>query len=351
MILTITPNPSIDATLTLPDALRAGTVQRLSSVTHAAGGKGVNVSHAVHLAGHETVAVFPSAESDPFLPLVRELGLRHRVVPVDGTVRTNTTVTSPDGETTKLNGPGPVVDETVLSGLLDTVPAILTQSSETSNPSLSAADGHSHWVVLAGSLPSGAPTDWYVHAIAQLRTSLPPEVRIAVDTSDDALRAFRAFRTFRTLTDPAFPAPDVIKPNGFELGQLLGLDGELLETEAKHGNITPVATAARQALDSGVVAEGGAVLVTLGGAGAVLATCDGLWRAYPPHTSVVSTVGAGDSSLAGFILAQVEHSEPSECLRRAIAYGSAAAGLPGTAIPSPSQIDLAGTRVEKLALL
>lgn len=340
MILTITPNPSIDATLALPGALRPGAVQRLSSVTHAAGGKGVNVSRAVRLAGSDTVAIFPSADADPFLPLVRDLGLPHHAVPMTGMVRTNTTVTSPDGETTKLNGPGPVVDDATLAALLD---AVRERNSGTPN------SGSFRWVVLAGSLPGGAPAEWYRRAVAQLRGVLPGGVRIAVDTSDDALRALGS-NGAGTATDTNTGAPDLIKPNGLELGQLLGVNGEHLEAEAEAGNVAPVAEAARQALEAGVVAETGAVLVTLGGAGAVLATRDGLWRAYPPRTEVVSTVGAGDSSLAGFLLAHSEGATPEECLRRAIAYGSAAAGLPGTTIPTPDQIDLAGTRVERLRL-
>ena len=72
----------------------------------------------------------------------------------------------------------------------------------------------------------------------------------------------------------------------------------------------------------------GAVLATLGGNGAVLVTADGAWHATPPPTTVVSTVGAGDSSLFGYLLGDIRGLPAPERLALAVAYGSAAAGPP-----------------------
>ena len=80
------------------------------------------------------------------------------------------------------------------------------------------------------------------------------------------------------------------------------------------------------------------MLATLGGDGAVLVTADGAWHATPPPTTVVSTVGAGDSSLFGYLLGDLRGQGPAERLALAVAYGSAAAGLPGTTIPQPHQV-------------
>lgn len=82
-----------------------------------------------------------------------------------------------------------------------------------------------------------------------------------------------------------------------------------------------------------------AVLVTLGAAGAVLVTAEGAWYAPAPDIPVRSTVGAGDSSVAGYILAAVRGESPERRLRTAVAYGSAAAGLPGTSLPKPGDAD------------
>lgn len=106
MIVTLTPNPSIDSTLALGEKLTRGSVQRLDTVTAVAGGKGINVAHAVFLAGVETTAIFPAGRLDPFVPLVNEIGFPIQTVLIPSNVRTNTTVTEPDGTTTKLNGPG-----------------------------------------------------------------------------------------------------------------------------------------------------------------------------------------------------------------------------------------------------
>ena len=96
----------------------------------------------------------------------------------------------------------------------------------------------------------------------------------------------------------------------------------------------PAAKAARTLVDQGV----DAVLATLGANGAVLVTAGGAWHATPPPTEVVSTVGAGDSSLFGYLLGEIQNRPPAQRLALAVAYGSAAAGLPGTTIPHPTQV-------------
>jgi 1-phosphofructokinase len=80
------------------------------------------------------------------------------------------------------------------------------------------------------------------------------------------------------------------------------------------------------------------VLATLGAHGAVLVTGSGAWLATPPPVDVLSTVGAGDSSLFGYLLGELRDAPPAERLALAVAYGTAAAGLPGTTIPTPSQV-------------
>lgn len=119
-----------------------------------------------------------------------------------------------------------------------------------------------------------------------------------------------------------------MKPNGDELGSFTGQDPDVLESDP-----VAAAVAARSLIERGV----GTVLATLGGNGAVLVTSAGAWYATPPAVEVVSTVGAGDSSLFGYILADINGLPPAERLALAVAYGSAAAGLPATTIPHPSQ--------------
>ena len=120
-----------------------------------------------------------------------------------------------------------------------------------------------------------------------------------------------------------------VKPNGEELAQLAGVDGVELEQRAAAGDLAPVVGAARALRDKGV----GAALVTLGGAGAVLVDDDEAWFAQAPAVRVRSTVGAGDSSLAGYLLAEARGLGPEERLEWAVCHGSVAASLPGTGLP------------------
>jgi len=166
--------------------------------------------------------------------------------------------------------------------------------------------------------------------VAALR---PLGCKVAVDTSDGPLAALAA--------DLERAAPDLIKPNSEELAGLAGVTAESLENALARGDAEPVVTAARHLIDRGV----GAVLATLGAAGAVLVDADGAWLATPPPISPRSTVGAGDSSLAGYVRAAVEGASAPQRLRMAVAYGSGAAALPGSALPSPAQLNLDGVTV------
>jgi len=302
MILTLTPNPSTDRTVTLAGPLERGAVQRLLSVTMQAGGKGVNISRAAVSADLATEAVFPARPEDPFVAELTAAGITCCPAPPAGDIRINLAITEPDGTTTKLNSPGATVEAHHLDDLAGT---LLARAQDAT------------WVVLAGSLPPGAPDGWYAEVVRALRST---PAKIAVDTSEGPLTAL-----VKALPDAA---PDLMKPNGDELASFVGGSGEDYEADP-----AKAAEAARQLVDQGV----GAVLVTLGGAGAALVTQEGAWLADAPPVTVVSTVGAGDSSLFGYLLGDVRELPAPERLRLAMAYGGAAAGLPGTTIPLPSQ--------------
>ena len=237
MILTLTPNPSIDRTVALDGALTRGQVHRVASVTSQAGGKGVNISRAAVSADIPSIAVVPAQKDDPFVLELLGAGIDCRPVRPAGDVRVNLTITEPDGTTTKLNSPGAAV-----------LPMHLELMAQTVLVRASGAD----WTVLAGSLPVGASPAFYADLVRRLR-----EVggRVAVDTSEAPLQSLVE----------ALPgsAPDLMKPNGEELASFTGGDADELESDP-----AAAATAARQLIDRGV----GAVLATLGGNGAVLVT-------------------------------------------------------------------------------
>jgi 1-phosphofructokinase len=310
VIVTVTPNPSIDRTVALSTPLTRGAVHRVTSATSEPGGKGVNVARALTLAGLDALALLPAADTDPIVSALQASGVSFRCVPVAGAVRTNVAITEADGTTTKLNEPGALLDDAACKALTRAV--------------IDAA-AHAAWVVLSGSLPPGLPDYWYADVVAMLASA---PCKVAVDTSERPLAALAA--AFGTA------APDVIKPNAEELAGLVGVSPEVLENAAATGDPGPVVSAAHQLIDRGART----VLVTLGSAGAVLVDATGSWMATPPPTTPRSTVGAGDSSLAGYIRAEAGGAQPPQRLQMAVAYGSAAAALPGSALPSPSQIDL-----------
>ncbi|CQD03565.1 ribokinase-like domain-containing protein [Mycolicibacterium conceptionense] len=318
MIVTVTPNPSLDRTVTLGSPLLRGAVQRIDSVTVEPGGKGINVARALTLAGVPAEAVLPAADSDPLLSALRALAVPFTGVPLAEPVRTNIAITESDGTTTKLNERGAVVDGEALAALTR---CVLAKAQDAS------------WVVMSGSLPPGMPLDWYAQLVALLA---PLNCRVAVDTSEAPLAALAA--AFEVA------APDLIKPNAEELADLAGVAAVELESAACQGDPSPVVAAAGQLVGRGV----GAVLATLGAAGAVLVDNTGAWLATPPPIVPRSTVGAGDASLAGYLRAAVTGADAPRRLQMAVAYGSAAAALPGSALPGPAQLDLEAVHTHPL---
>jgi len=304
MIVTITVNPSLDRTVELASRLERGEVQRAASAHQEPGGKGINVTRALVASGLATVAVFPGAETDPMVLAMRASRLPFVNVPIRGAVRSNVTLTEPDGTTTKINEPGPDLTDAELAELTERV--------------VEAAEGAA-WLVISGSLPPSIDQGYYVRLVERVSALATPP-RIAVDGSGEPLR----------LLLESDQRVDLIKPNAEELAELTGTgSGESFEA------YPDLAAAAAELLLDRV----GAALVTLGSRGAALVAADGTWFADAPVIDARSTVGAGDSSLAGFLLADAAGLEPDDCLAQAVAHGAAAASLPGSTVPTRRQAD------------
>jgi 1-phosphofructokinase len=292
MIVTLTPNPSLDRTIELAGPLGRGDVQRAVDAHQEPGGKGVNICRALTASGIQSLAILPGDATDPVLVALTAQGIPHLGLAINATLRSNIAITEPDGTTTKVNEPGPALSADQQAALIELV--------------LEKADG-AGWLVLAGSLPPGVPDSFYADLTLALRARFGAAApKVAIDSSGAPLAA------------AVGAGPDLLKPNADELAELTGIsDPESLEADPHLA-----ARAAATLITAGV----GAVLATLGSQGALLVTADGYWLATRPPTVAVSTVGAGDSSLAGF-------------LRQAVAHGAAAASLPGSTVPAVSQTD------------
>lgn len=193
MILTVTPNPSLDRTYEVP-SLDRGEVIRATGERMDPGGKGVNVSRAVAAAGQRTVAVLPLGGAPGALvaDLLDAQGIEVAPVPVAGATRSNIALAEADGVLTKINAPGPELSGAERELLLETV----RQQS-----------GDAAWIACCGSLPRGLAPSWYAELVARTHAA---GARIALDTSGPAL--LEALRE----------RPDVVKPNAEELAGAVG---------------------------------------------------------------------------------------------------------------------------------
>lgn len=302
MIVTLTPNPSIDRAVFVDDLVR-GAVHRATGSRVDPGGKGVNVSRALAAQGAATTAVLPTGGPEGHLlqELLDEAGVAHRGVPVSGPVRMNISVLEPDGTTTKLNEPGPALSDVEVEALVATA---LEQSAGAA------------WVVGCGSLPPGAPADLYATLVTRVRGR---GGRVAIDSSGAPLAAAVAAR------------PHLVKPNHEELAELVGHSLPTLED---------VRAAARDLVTEGIET----VAVSLGSDGALLVTAESVIHARATISAPLSTVGAGDCMLAGLLHALSSGLPAGDALATGVLWGAAAVTLPGSRVPAPA--DLRGISVQ-----
>lgn len=297
-IVTVTPNPSVDRALEVA-TLERGEVQRATRTRTDAGGKGVNVARALTAQHLPALAVLPSGGPDGALltALLAGAGVPHHAVAVGAETRSNITLTEPDGTTTKVNAPGAPLGA-------DDVEALLAATAEAVTTSRAA------WLVGCGSLPTGAPTDFHARLVEVGHAAGVP---VAVDATGTALLA------------AVDAGADLIKPNREELEEVLG---------RPLPDLAAVVDGARELRHRGV----GTVVVSLGGDGAVLVDDSPPTLAVPPAVQARSTVGAGDTLLAGYLGSLVAGHSPAAALAVAVAWGAAAAALPGTQVPRPTDI-------------
>jgi len=304
VIVTLTLNPSLDRTIEV-DRLERGAVLRTSEPVLEPGGKGVNVTRALTANGIPSLAIaaVAGAEGAELSRLLERDGILCRFVPVSGRTRSNTTICDADGTVTKLNEPGSPLRA-------DDLEAIATAIRT------SVRDGD--WLVVSGSTPpqlSGAQISVLLAEAAEAGADL------VVDTSGEALAA------------AVNAHPRLIKPNGEELAELVG---------RPLASIAEVIAAADEVRERGVQF----VLVSLGAQGAVLVGPAGaiVGESHVEHPR--STVGAGDSFLAGFLSKfTADESALEGALLEALSWGAAATRLPGSAVPQPEDLNPTDVRL------
>lgn len=290
MIYTVTCNPALDCTVRLGD-LREGSINFVDGCVLSPGGKGINVSRVLAALGEETKAYAFAAGSNG--KLLEEALMQADVLPYflylpQGQTRINVKLYGT--QETQLNAPGPAVGAADFERLLADLEVLCRPKEK-------------HILCLCGSLPPGMGTDSYARMLAAAKEC----ARAVVDTTGEALLCSLAER------------PWLIKPNREELAALVGRELPAL---------TDVIAAAEELMARGAQN----VLVSLGGDGALLCTEDGRRLYQPaPDGTVIGTVGAGDSTVAGFVAGWHRHGDVAEALRLGVACGSATACCEGLA--------------------
>lgn len=289
-ILSLTLNPALDLTVRLA-RLEPGEVNRSEAmITHAAG-KGVNVAQVLADLGHQvSVGGFlGAANPQAFDALIASRGFGDAFIRVPGETRSNIKIAEQDGRVTDINAPGPWVSEQAQAQLLKLLAVI--------GPEFDA-------VVVAGSLPRGITPQWFQGLLQQLKNL---GLKVALDTSGEALRA------------GLNSGPWLVKPNTEELADALGHSTDAI----------------RQLHRQGVEH----VVVSDGAAGVSWYSPDTALHATPPKVTVASTVGAGDSLLAGMLHGLLSGDTPEQTLGRATAIAAMAVTQIGFGITDEAQLE------------
>ncbi len=296
-ILTVALNPSLDVTLWI-DSVDFSEPNRCGREKTYAGGKSLNVTRVLKNLGVPSCCLCIGGRDNAGMltSLLNADGVQYRLVPVPGVIRENMSIVFPDGRLLKINRKGAPAGEKGLRELTGLIQQEL--------------DGAKHALVLfAGSLtPDLSPTQ-YKDFIFSFRSE---SVKIAIDSD-----VFSA-------ADLAQLRPFLIKPNFVEARNMLGKP-EAGEAELLEGM--------RQL--TGQVEH---ILLSMGKEGVAYLHGGQISRIRVPDVPVKSTVGAGDTTLAGFLAAVQQGLPPVECARYAACCGTASVTLEGTEAITPELV-------------
>lgn len=265
MIYTVTLNPALDKTVEIP-GMALDTVNRITEMRTDPGGKGINVSKVIAKLGGESCAVgILGGESGKMLEKLLEDELfATQFHFVEGQTRTNLKIIDREGHTnTDINEPGLTVTAADLDALLGELLGEIQPGDI---------------VVIAGSLPKGAPQDTCRTWTAACRKA---GARVFLD-ADGAL-----------LAEGIKAAPYLVKPNDDELSRLAGRKLETIEELTTEG---------KKLLEQGIER----VVISLGGRGALYLRKGSTIYAEGLKVPVGSTVGAGDSVVAALAFAEAQ---------------------------------------------
>lgn len=289
MIATVTLNPSLDRTITV-HGLQLNESNRWTNLRYYAGGKGIDVSRAVHEMGGITIAYgFIGGHGGRTLEiLLDEEGVPFSFTPIEQETRTNFIITDTrTSQQTIINAPGPRISKKELERFLEKLRKVYP---------------HPDLLVVSGSVPPRVPANIYHDIVLGAKDY---GVRTILDAEG------------QWLAEGVKAKPYAIKPNVREAEVLL--ETELPTEEA-------IIKAALKLVKMGIEIA----VISRGKEGIIVATRESIFKAVPPPVKVRSAIGAGDCTVAGLAL-KLAYGEPLlEACRLAVAMGSAAVLTPGT---------------------
>ncbi|QGH69986.1 1-phosphofructokinase family hexose kinase [Pseudactinotalea sp. HY158] len=301
-VVTVTLAAALDLTYRLPGGLHPGELHRAATVTRELSGKGVNVAHALAAAGHPVAGV--AALGSEALPML-DAGPHAEVftaVATAGHTRINTTILDGAGATTKVNE----------------APVPLTRAEWDAVRDLALAEARrigAEWILLAGTVPqlAGAARPGSLVPVGELlRAARGAGLRVGMDSSDAALAH---------ILDTHLGDVALLKPNTHELAGAVR---------------TPLRTVGEVIAAATTLTRGGVeyVYVSMGSDGALLVTGADTWHAHAPAPAVVNSTGAGDASLAGFLVG-LAAGGPERAIATAASWGAHSVAQPRTLLLDP----------------
>lgn len=290
MIVTITMNPAVDKS-TITERLIPEKKLRCEELTVEAGGGGINVSKAIKKLGGQSLAIFPNGGINGKIleTFLDEQQIRYKSIPIEGETRENLVVTETSTNSQfRFVMPGCKLDEGISNTILETLKTL----PET--PTI---------IVASGSLSPGLPDDFYAN-VAEVAKQL--NAKCIIDTSGIPLQLAAQAGVY------------LLKPNLAELSKLVGK--ETLE-------LNEVDDAALEVIKSGRCKI---IVVSLGPSGALMVTKSGYEHVPAPNVKKLTTVGAGDSMVAGMVWMLSQGKSEREMMRFGVACGTAATMNLGT---------------------
>jgi len=309
MIATVTLNPSLDKIVTVEE-LVVDEANRWTSLRRDPGGKGINVSRVVHELGGETIAYgfIGGIDGETLKHLLQQQGVPFGFTPIKGEIRSNFIITDlKTRRQTRIDAPGPNISRDELGKLIDKITRIKPKPD---------------FLVLAGSVPPGVPADIYRQLIEKAKKS---GIKTVLDSDNKWLKeGIRA-------------KPNVIKPNVHEAEELL---------EVQLRDEVAIIEAAKALVSKGIEVAA----ISRGKDGLIVATKEKVLKVTSPQVEIRSTVGAGDSAIAGLVLKLSQGHGIEEASQWAAAAGTAATLTPGTELCRREDVErlLPQVKVERL---